>query len=475
MTFRLSMTTTNTTKIYPNSTDEVAKILGFNQESFEIHNSNNNHIANEEIVHSDSEKSIKTEGRIVEYQASEAHNENSHFLENTEGETGGKSKSIVSTLLPYLVVFLLGLIGYYFFLSNSSFNFNSLKTIKQKEITAPITVKDSEILALQKNSATMDDFRTWISQYYFDVSDGSVIDPNADNSGNGLSNFHKFLLGLNPKSYDSIGLGLSDSEAVSQGINPLTGNKLTKDQQTIVDKYFDLEVINNRLAIEQLNKGNVAGKSITNQAYSSFGNRNIEPEGNNPIQVESARNGVKSVNRTVSTVLPVGNLRSTAFENPVGSVINSEDLNLEIPGRLEIPELNVNVPVIWTKTVKNFEKDLQLGVVHYPGTAVPGQIGTTYISGHSSNYAWAKGTYNKVFAKLGDLPNNTSFRITAVDKNGKDIKFHYVVTSRKEFSPTDQEQFRNTGDSMVALSTCWPIGSTKSRMVVFGKLTQVEK
>jgi sortase A len=164
-----------------------------------------------------------------------------------------------------------------------------------------------------------------------------------------------------------------------------------------------------------------------------------------------------------------------AYDNPVVSEIDANNINLETAGRLEIPSLGINVPVIWTKNTKNFETDLQKGVVHYPGTALPGQIGTTYISGHSSNYAWAKGEYNKVFSKLGDLPDNSSFIVTVVQKNGQDARLHYVVIKRKEFSPTDQEQFRNTGDSLVALSTCWPIGSTKSRLVVFGKLTQVEK
>jgi sortase A len=150
-------------------------------------------------------------------------------------------------------------------------------------------------------------------------------------------------------------------------------------------------------------------------------------------------------------------------------------INQKVNATLNIPSLKITVPIVWTTDTKNFERDLKSGVVHYPGTALPGESGTSYISGHSSNYAWAKGEYNKVFSKLGDLPDNSSFIVTVVQKNGQDARLHYVVIKRKEFSPTDQEQFRNTGDSLVALSTCWPIGSTKSRLVVFGKLTQVEK
>ena len=130
---------------------------------------------------------------------------------------------------------------------------------------------------------------------------------------------------------------------------------------------------------------------------------------------------------------------------------------------------------MWSDDPKDFDKDLQSGVIHYPGTAMPGQIGTTYISGHSSNFAWAKGSFKQVFAVLGKLADNTSFKITVVQKNGKDAIFHYVVTGRKEYSPTDQAQFANSGKSVVALSTCWPVGSTAKRLVVYGELTQTEK
>ncbi len=458
--------TSNISKIYPTATDEVAKILGFDQGQFDVGSEDDK--ANSVIVANSKHLELSNEINLD-------NTEPKHLSEEVSEKTDSKFKAVFSAVFPYFLVFLVGLVGYYFFLSNSSFNLKSLSNLKPKETVAPLTAKDSAITALQKDSAIMEKYRVWISQYYFDISDSAVIDANADNSGNGLSNFHKYLLGLNPKSYDSIGLGVPDSESISQGINPLTGSKLTKDQQSIVDKYFDLEVINNRLAVEQLNKGGaVAGKAVVNPTFNSFNNSN-PGQGNNTVQIESARDGLKSVQRNNAVYIAPKNVGTAANENPTGMGVNSNNLNLDIPGRLEIPSLNINVPVIWTKTAKNFDKDLQTGVVHYPGTALPGQIGTTYISGHSSNYAWAKGNYNKVFAKLGDLPDNTSFVMTVVDKSGKDIRFHYVVTSRKEFAPTDQEQFKNTGDSVVALSTCWPIGSTKSRLVVFGKLTQTEK
>jgi LPXTG-site transpeptidase (sortase) family protein len=447
------------------TTEEVAKLLRFFDEpKTHAHSDSHTH-------HTESHKSEEADHQHkAEAHNSEAHLVHGESLDNDENEGNATWKSRISKVLvaiiPYALVFIVGVIGYVFFLSNSNFDLSVIKQVAPKASVAPVTIKDSEILALQKNSEVLNQYYKWINNYYFDVSDITILDPNSDNSGNGLSNFHKYLMGLSPKAYDSIGLGMPDSQAIAQGINPLSGSRLTVKQQEIVDKYFDLEIINNRLTLEQLNKqGYVAGKSITNQD-------NSFDVSNNFLTVETARNGEKITQRPISAQ-PQGVL--PAYDNPVVSEIDANNINLETAGRLEIPSLGINVPVIWTKNTKNFETDLQKGVVHYPGTALPGQIGTTYISGHSSNYAWAKGEYNKVFSKLGDLPDNSSFIVTVVQKNGQDARLHYVVIKRKEFSPTDQEQFRNTGDSLVALSTCWPIGSTKSRLVVFGKLTQVEK
>lgn len=453
--------TENSSKIYPASSDSVAQMLGFKVRPEDSAN------LKEENEISPADLPVANLSTAHPAQANEAEKPESfanHVIPKEDvdkemEELNGKPslvKKIFKAALPYIMVFAVGLGAYYFFLADASVNFSGIFKAKAKPAKlAPLTVKDSKLTELQKSSGMLETYQKWISQFYFEISDPAVIDPEADNSGNGLTNFQKFLLELNPKNYDSLGLGMSDSQAIINGINPLTGGQLTQKQKDIVENYFDLEIINNRLAMEQLRRAGLVAGSI---------NRNL----NRP-----AREAARSDNR--SGVRQLNANQAGGFDNPVNPEINSGDLDIDTPGRLEIPSLNINVPIIFTRDPKNFEKDLQSGVAHYPGTAIPGQIGTAYISGHSSNYLWAKGDYNKVFSKLGDLPDNSSFVITVVQKGGRDARFNYVVTHRKEFSPTDQEQFKNTGESVAALSTCWPVGSTKSRLVVFGKLTQVEK
>ncbi len=348
-------------------------------------------------------------------------------------------------VLPYAVVFILGIFLYFFFFSK--FNFGSLLNF---QTTQSITPKESALQQLEKRESTA--YQAWIKSFYYDVSDQKVLDPEVDNSGNGLSNFQKYLLNLNPKSYDTLGIGLADSQALAQGIDPVTGGTITDDQKNIISKYVDMEVVMNLLTLFNLqNPPRVAGAGINADGL--------------PLNPRAANtDSAYQYNPPVNPGQGFGSLPNSGI-----------DINTSVPGRLEIPSLKVNAPLMWTDDPKNFDRDLESGVVHYPGTALPGEMGTAYISGHSSNYVWAKGNYNHIFTYLGNLANNTSFKITVVQKNGRNAIFHYVVTGSKQFTATDQAQFQNTGKSMVALSTCWPVGSTAKRLVVFGELTQTEQ
>ncbi len=460
-------------KNYPAATEDIAAMFKFNEPVGGSlgHGENTSHAGGD--AHSVGE--VKPEAAVADDSAFEA-----EIASDIQAAKKTRFGPIIKLLLPYLALFIFGVFAYYFFFSR--FNLAGLFSRQQKTVQ---TVKDTALTQLEQQN--MAAYSQWIQSYYFDVSDPAVLDPEGDNSGNGLSNFQKFLLKLNPKAYDTLGLGVSDTESLAQGINPLTGGKLTDDQKQILNNYIDLEVAMNRLALAHAQgRSRVAGATVWSGLRG--GSQGSLFQLNNSSAGGSQTGAVQNNNSTFG--LPAQNNNTTNYIQPLSAPatgantnavaqdtlgINGLDVDTSVPGRLEIPSLNINVPLIWTTDTKNFTRDLQNGVVHYPGTALPGQIGTSYISGHSSNYIWAKGSYNQIFATLGDLPANTSFKITVVQKNGKDARLHYVVTGSKEYKPTDQEQFANTGKSVVALSTCWPVGSTAKRLVVFGELTQIEK
>ena len=457
-------------KNYPAATEDVASMFKFNPEKGSL------------ISHA-SEVSNGPEH-------APAGSDNSHALASEiEADIQAAKKPnltpILKLLLPYLALFILGVVAYYFFFSK--FNLTSLFKTTPKVVQ---TSKETALSVLEKQN--LESYTIWIKSYYFDVSDADVLDPEGDNSGNGLTNFQKFMFKLNPKDYDTLDLGRSDTESLAQGINPLTGNKITDEQQKILDNYVDLEIAMNRLTLANTQgRKHVAGASVWSGLRGAGQNSYYLPNQSQGINQNTTQNRdasfalpVQNASGSQKNTTPVrnsGNLTSPntganndqAAQSTLG--INELDVDTSVPAKLEIPSLNISVPIIWTSSTKNFTRDLQNGVVHYPGTALPGQIGTSYISGHSSNYSWAKGSYNQVFATLGDLPDNTSFKITLTQKNGREARLHYVVTHRKEYKATDQEQFKNTDKSVVALSTCWPVGTTAKRLVVFGEMTQMEK
>ena len=86
---------------------------------------------------------------------------------------------------------------------------------------------------------------------------------------------------------------------------------------------------------------------------------------------------------------------------PAGEYIDPNLEKME-PNILVIETLDIKAPIIFAEEAneETFQKSLENGVVHYPGTAKIGQKGNPYIFGHSSDYIWKKGEYKTVFALL---------------------------------------------------------------------------
>ena len=72
---------------------------------------------------------------------------------------------------------------------------------------------------------------------------------------------------------------------------------------------------------------------------------------------------------------------------------------------LEIPKIGISVPIIFSQSAEqNFLlKDLDKGVVYYPGSVLPGQAGQIVILGHSAPPNWPKIKHDWVFSELNSL------------------------------------------------------------------------
>ena len=131
---------------------------------------------------------------------------------------------------------------------------------------------------------------------------------------------------------------------------------------------------------------------------------------------------------------------------------------------LIIPKINVDAPIIWNVDENDIIDNLQNGVVHYKGTALPGQKGNIFISGHSSYYVWAPGNYKDIFATLNKVDVGDNIYIFY---NG--AKFTYEVTGRKTVWPDDLSVLDQGSSNNLTLMTCVPIGTNLQRLVVTTK------
>lgn len=153
-------------------------------------------------------------------------------------------------------------------------------------------------------------------------------------------------------------------------------------------------------------------------------------------------------------------------------------LNLEITppdNRIIIPRINQNLPIIrvsseslikrdWDALEKEIQEALRDGVVHYPGTSLPGQTGNTVITGHSSYFPWDSGRFKDVFALLHDVVIGD--RIIVYHNQDK---YLYEVSEIKVVMPQDIEVLKQSPEDRLTLITCTPVGTNLKRLVVSAK------
>lgn len=129
---------------------------------------------------------------------------------------------------------------------------------------------------------------------------------------------------------------------------------------------------------------------------------------------------------------------------------------------LSLPRLGLTrVPV----TVNG--SDLKQSAIHYPGTALPGQLGNTVIFGHSSlPVLYKPGSSLTIFnplvrAKVGDL----------VEISFDGVAYRYQVIQIQEVSPRQIEVLSQPADKYhLTLVTCVPLGTYWRRLVLTAEL-----
>jgi sortase (surface protein transpeptidase) len=81
------------------------------------------------------------------------------------------------------------------------------------------------------------------------------------------------------------------------------------------------------------------------------------------------------------------------------------------------------------------QKLLKDGVVRLPFSAFPGELGNSYIVGHSSNFQSIDSAYNEVFKPLQNAQKGQTF--TVYDHRGRKLEFEVFEITEIEAEDTD--------------------------------------
>jgi sortase A len=137
--------------------------------------------------------------------------------------------------------------------------------------------------------------------------------------------------------------------------------------------------------------------------------------------------------------------------------------------RLIIPNINVDVPIIWDANAAdqnslNAAMDKGVAWFNIPGAnARPGQKGNFVVSGHSSNDWLEQGDYKFIFARLEQMKVGD---VIYANYNGK--RYTYNVTKITVVKPTDVQALTEpVSKPTITLVTCTPLGTALNRLLVF--------
>lgn len=155
-------------------------------------------------------------------------------------------------------------------------------------------------------------------------------------------------------------------------------------------------------------------------------------------------------------------LLTRTINGKTAQVLIPEDPNFSVV----IPKIGANARVVSnvdTSNEREYAEALKKGVAQAQGTAFPGEGGHIFLFAHSTDYWWNVSTYNAVFYLLGKLVKGDDINIFY-----KGERFVYRVIDSKIVDPSEIEYItRKTNQEFVTLQTCWPLGTTFKRLLVF--------
>jgi sortase A len=124
-------------------------------------------------------------------------------------------------------------------------------------------------------------------------------------------------------------------------------------------------------------------------------------------------------------------------------------------GTMQIPAIKIDMPLGEGVTLTNLNR----GPGHWPGTALPGEIGNVVIGGH-------RVSHSHPFRDLDKLASGDTVTVTVTAGT-----FTYSVAGTEIVLPTDIQVLDQTAAHTATLFACHPKGQTTQRIIVHLLLT----
>lgn len=158
-----------------------------------------------------------------------------------------------------------------------------------------------------------------------------------------------------------------------------------------------------------------------------------------------------------------GTEKSYQATSPAGAWLDSIGEYSSTSNSIEIPEIGVNAPLVVNEGLNDTQVHdaLNTGVVYYPSSVLPGQIGQTIILGHSAPPNWPPIRYDGIFSKLEDLSKGDEIYVYYGNR-----KLTYTVTDTIFLNRGQEVPTLTNNKSSVIFISCWPPGHDINRIAV---------
>jgi sortase A len=158
---------------------------------------------------------------------------------------------------------------------------------------------------------------------------------------------------------------------------------------------------------------------------------------------------------TLPPVAPSSTAGPPAASRPVRAPVNPyQPEAYRVIGSIEIPKLGLRAPIGEGISLSTIDR----GPAHWPGTAMPGQVGNVVIAGH-------RVTHTHPFRYLDRLVPGDEI---VFDVAGR--RWTYRMTGTEVVTPDQTRIVRQTSNPTATLFACHPPGSARYRYVVYFEL-----